>query len=116
MNGQTLADLLWFRTWWTYPRADGVPWVDGPYHAFNLVEGVAWLACVALVLGRYARRRRSGLEVAYALAFAAFGLTDFREAYALTSWLLWVKGFNLGVLLWVRSIVLGRYYPESKLY
>jgi hypothetical protein len=50
------------------------------------------------------------------LTFFTFGLTDFREAYALESWLIWLKAANLLVLLWLRSFVISRYYQESKLY
>ena len=60
--------------------------------------------------------RRSPLEIGYALAFVTFGLTDFREAYALDSWLIWLKLVNLLVLLRFRGLVIRRFYPESKLY
>ena len=116
MNFDQIADLFWLRVWWTYGRRDGIGWVDGPYHAFNLSEGVIWVVVAALVLRRHRRHHHSALELAYALAFFTFGLTDFREAYALSSWLLWVKGLNLGVLLRLRSVVIRRYYPGSKLF
>jgi hypothetical protein len=45
-----------------------------------------------------------------------FGLTDFREAYAMQSWLLWVKLAVLIALLWLRKVVIQRYYPESGVY
>ncbi len=47
-------------------------------------------------------------------AFFAFGLTDFRDAYALKSWLIWLKAANLLALLWLRSLVISRYCRESK--
>ena len=56
------------------------------------------------------------LEIAYSFAFLTFGVTDFREAYALDSWLIWLKAGNLLILLWLRSLVIKRFYPESKLY
>ena len=65
---------------------------------------------------RYAKRRHSVLELAYALAFFTFGLTDFQEAQALTSWLIWLKLLNLIVLLRLRAVVIKRYYPLCKLY
>lgn len=108
-------DLLFFKGWWRY-RAGNQPWFDVPYHAFNLLEGCAWVVLSALVLRRHLVHRHSAIEVAYAAAFFAFGLTDFREAYALDSWLIWLKGINLAALLWLRAIVIGRYYPASKLY
>lgn len=115
MDLKTLADLLFFRRWWTY-RSGNPAWFEVPYHAFNLFEGGAWVVLSGLVLRRYLKRRRSAVEVLYALAFFTFGLTDFREAYALDSWLIWLKGANLLVLLGLRSFVIGRYYPESTLY
>ena len=91
MNLKQYAEDLLFRTWWTYPSGLS-PWVDVPYHAFNLFEGAVWAVLSGLVLRRWLRRRRSAWEIAYALAFFTFGLTDFREAYALQSWLLLAKG------------------------
>lgn len=116
MDLRTIADLLWFRVWWSYRRRGQVDWVEVPYHAFNLVEGTAWLALAGLVLRRYRHHRRSPVEVAYALAFATFGLTDFVEAYALTSWLLWLKGVNLLILARFRAVVIARHYPASRLF
>jgi hypothetical protein len=49
-------------------------------------------------------------------AFVVFGLTDFREAYRLESWLLLFKGINLVALLWLRHTVIRRWYPASKVY
>ena len=115
MDWKRLTDVLVFRTWWTYP-SQNFPWVEIPYHVFNLVEGMVWVVLSGLVLRRFLRHRRSSVEVAYALAFFTFGLTDFREAYALQSWLIWIKAANLFVLLWLRARVIKRYYPESKLY
>ena len=69
-----------------------------------------------LVLARYLRWRRSSIEAGYALAFVSFGLTDFVEAYALSSWLIWVKLANLIVLARLRAIVIRLYYPTSRLY
>lgn len=90
--------------------------MDVPYHAFNLFEGVMWVVLAALVLRRNLRHQHALIELAYALSFLTFGLTDFREAYALSSWLLWIKGLNLVLLLWLRSLVIRRYYPGSKLF
>jgi len=115
MDSRSVADYLVFRTWWTYRSAD-TPWVEAPYHAFNLFEGTVWFVLSGLVFRRFLIHRHSPVEVAYALAFFTFGLTDFREAYALQSWLIWIKAANLLVLFWLRALVIGRYYPESKLY
>jgi hypothetical protein len=112
---KTIADQLLFRTWWTYPSGNP-SWIEISYHGFNLFEGTAWLVVSGLVLRRFLRYRRSNMEVAYGLAFFTFGLTDFREAYALDSWLIWLKAANLLVLFRLRSLVMSRYYPGSKLY
>ena len=101
------------KSWWSYSAADDSLFAAA-YHAFNLFEGVAWCGLGVLVLGRYAKRRRGTVEIAYAAAFACFGASDFREAYALETWLILAKGVNLGVLLWLRRFVLRRYYPQSK--
>jgi hypothetical protein len=110
-----VGEMLWFKVWWKYPQP-GDPWFSIPYHAFNLFEGVCWVVIGALVLRRYIVFRRSSLEILYALAFFCFGLTDFREAYVLASWLVWVKLVNLIVLIRLRAMVIRRWYPESKLY
>jgi hypothetical protein len=115
MDLKPIADYLVFRTWWTY-RSGNPPRVEIPYHAFNLFEGTVWVVLSGLVLRRSLKDRHSTVEVVYALAFFTFGLTDFREAYALQSWLIWLKAVDLLVLLWLRALVIRRYYPESKLY
>ncbi len=115
MDLREIVDYLLFHTWWTY-RSANAPWLEIPYHAFNLFEGTVWVVLSGLVLRRFLRHRHSTIEVAYALAFFTFGLTDYREAFALQSWLIWLKGANLLVLLWLRALVIKRFYPESKLY
>jgi len=109
-----LADLI-RRRWWTYSPQKAT-WIEHATHGFNLFEGAAWTVFAALVLARFARRRRSWIEVPYALAFFTFGLTDFREAYALDSWLLVAKLINLVVLFTLRSYIIRNCYPESRLY
>jgi hypothetical protein len=115
VTGRQIVDFLFFKSWWTY-RSGEPDWFEIPYHLFNLFEGAVWVVLSALVLKRYLQHRRSVIELAYAFAFFSFGLTDFREAYALDSWLIWIKGINLLVLIWLRSVVIRRYYPASKLY
>src|SRR4051794_28438568 len=100
-----ILDLLWNRTWWSYRPGDRSDF-SLPYHAFNLFEGVAWVVFAVLVLARFLQKGRSRIEIGYALAFFTFGLTDFREAYALSSWLVWVKLANLIVLAKLRSSVI----------
>jgi hypothetical protein len=108
-------DVLSLKTWWRYDPADS-PWLSIPYHLFNLFEGGIWVVLACLVLVRHLKRRRSRLEWWYALAFFTFGLTDFREAYALSSWLVWVKLANLIALARLRATVIRLYYPTSNLY
>jgi hypothetical protein len=94
MRFRQLVHLLWFNVWWKYP--DPVdPWLSVPYHLFNLFEGSCWAILACLVLRRYLIHRRSFIELAYAVAFLTFGLTDFREAYELASWLVRIKLLNL---------------------
>jgi hypothetical protein len=103
------------RSWWHYSPTtpDGFAKI---YHWFNLAEGFAWCLIALLVLLRFIKRRNSRLEVLYALAFVAFGLSDFLESRELATWLILAKGVNLAVLFGLRSYLLRRYYPESKTY
>ena len=110
--------VLWFETWWSWPRPASDPylWTDYACRGFNFVEAAAWFVFAALVLRRWQRHRRSGLELWYALGFVLFGISDLIETQYLTSWLLWWKGVNLVALFWLRRTVLLRYYPESRLF
>ena len=108
-----LGDFLWSRVWWKYPDPND-PWFSIPYHIFNLFEGSCWLVFAGLVLRRYVISRRSRLEILYAVAFFTFGLTDFREAYVLQSWLVWAKLLNLLLLIWLRWLAIRRWYPGSR--
>jgi hypothetical protein len=76
-----------------------------------LFEAGIWFIMATLVLKRYLRCRHSSLELGYSLAFLTFGITDVREAWVQQSWLIWLKLVNLIVLLWVRRVVIRRYYP-----
>src|SRR5262245_32046188 len=111
-----LLDFLWFRTWWVYDPV-GEPLHSIPYHWLNLVEAALWFVVAGLVFRRFWRHRRGGestgraIEVRYALAFVTFGATDLREAWALQSWLIWLKLANLIVLILLRRSVLRRFYP-----
>ncbi|MFK7787941.1 MAG: hypothetical protein AB8C95_00425 [Phycisphaeraceae bacterium] len=111
-----LIGWLWFHTWWSY-AGSADPLHATIYRGINIVEGLFWVGFCAAVLLRYARNpHRKHVELAYALAFFCFGMTDFREAIALQSWLIWVKLFNLIVLLWFRKHVMKKMYPYAKLY
>jgi hypothetical protein len=86
------------KSWWIH--SSGNPdWFEIPYHFFNLLEGTIWMLLSALVLARYIRYRHSIIEAMHSAAFFTFGLTDFREAYALQSWLIWLKLANLLLLV-----------------
>ena len=106
-------ELLLTHAWWRYNPAQPL---SHAYHYFNLVEGAVWMIFAGLVIGRFARHRKSFLELFYAVAFLSFGVTDFVESYRLTSGLLLMKGANLAILLWLRAEVIRRFYPESKVY
>lgn len=115
MSFRQWLQILFLQEWWRYNPRD-TPWVFVPYHLFNLAEGAAWLVFAGLVLRRYATAQNSPWEIVYAAGFVTFGLTDFLEAYALHSWLLWLKLVNLIALLVLRHQVRTRYYPTSRLY
>ncbi|WP_404306120.1 hypothetical protein [Neorhodopirellula lusitana] len=110
-----LTDLLIQRTWWRYSPRHGDLFND-LYHGFNLCEGAFWVALSCLVLRRYWIHRNSQLEIVYSILFLTFGITDFVESSALTSWLIWLKVMNLVPLFLVRRTIIRRYYRESKLY
>lgn len=113
-----LIDWLWNHTWWSFAESENPlhAWV---YRGINLIEGLFWLGFAVAVMIRRAKQaktKRSSIELLYALAFFTFGLTDFREAVALQSWLIWLKIANL-ILLWkLRQRVMKSLYPESKLF
>lgn len=102
------------RAWWTWGPGAQLP--DQIYHYGNIAEGIAWIALGVLVLRRWRLQRHGPLEPLYAAAFVVFGLTDFQEARELSTWLILVKGVNLGILLALRAIVIRRFYPQSRLY
>jgi hypothetical protein len=117
----SIEDLIRFtltETWWRWNRPASEPLMVNDYacHYFNFVEGTAWFVFAGLVLRRWWRFRRSPLEIAYAVAFLLFGISDFVEAWALTSWLLWWKLVNLVALFQLRVIVLRRFYPDRRLF
>lgn len=105
----------WFHPWWVWqPEVAGIG--DWSYRVFNLIEGLVWLVFGALVLLRWYRNQRSLWEWAYALSFAAFGLTDFREAYSQSLGLILIKG---GVLIWLmlmRRRAMRVWYPGARIF
>lgn len=109
-----LHELL-TRPWWTFDPAETGGW-GLAYRWFNLFEGAVWFALAILVLRRWFRHRHSRWEVAYAGAFLAFGLTDFREASVQTAALVVVKALNLAILIALRWQVRRKYYPESSVF
>lgn len=112
--GPVMIELLLTRTWWRYTGATS--WLGELYHWFNLCEGVTWLVFAVLVLRRRSRGTRTACECWYALAFVLFGCTDFREAWAQQSWLLWLKLANLIWLLAIRRRVMKELYPDARLF
>lgn len=113
-----LFEWLWLHTWWSYAGSED-PLHAEVYRWINLIEGLFWVGFAAAVLIRRAkqpRAKRSGIEFAYAAAFLLFAMTDFREAVALQTWLIWLKLVNLIALWWLRKRVMRDYYPDSKLF
>jgi hypothetical protein len=108
-------DVLFQRTWWTY-RGRPADTFGTSYHWLNVCEAGVWFVLAGLVFARYLRHRNLPVEVCYAIAFLLFGLTDVQEARELSSWLIWLKLVNLVVLLYVRNLVLKRFYVGSKMY
>ena len=110
------ADLLWWRTWWSFDPNGSIHdliW----QHGFNLLEGFCWQVFAVLVCLRYWRFRKSKpLELSYAAAFVLFGISDFIQAYRLTSWLLVWKLINLALLLVLRHRTIRNLYPGSKVF
>jgi len=104
MTAEQCFEFLVWREWWRYrPGAD---WYQQPYHWLNLIEGAIWLGVAGWVLIRWRRERRSSwLEPLYTLSFILFALTDFREALAVHSGLILLKGFILAAILILRNAV-----------
>ena len=110
-----VLDALFLRTWWSYERDSHLVF-SAVYPWLNVVEGCAWLIIAILVIRRYLRHRHSHIELWYALAFLTFAGSDFREAWVLQSWLIWFKAINLVALLYLRQLVLKRYYPTKRVF
>jgi hypothetical protein len=100
--------------WWSYNSSTGTLF-PAIYHWFNICEACIWLICAGIVLARYIRNRHSPLELLYAAAFISFAITDFREAFQVGFTLVIVKLLNLALLLYLRSLVLKRFYPTHKI-
>ena len=110
-----IVEFVFTHTWWTWDPLDG-QWFSITYHWFNLLEGMIWLILAGLVLRRWLKHRCSRIEIIYAIAFLCFAATDFREAWEQSSWLIWLKLFNLALLFWLRRIVVQRWYPAARMY
>lgn len=111
-----LVQWLWLHTWWSYAGSED-PLHATIYRGINIVEGLFWVGFCVAVLLRHARNPgRQRIEWVYAATFLCFGFTDFREAIALQSWLIWVKLVNLIVLLYLRKRVMKSLYPQGKLF
>lgn len=108
-------EIMFVRNWWTYD-AEGPFGFSACYHWFNILEGLVWMVFTALVFLRYLRQRRSRIELFYSALFAAFGASDFVEAWQQSSWLIWFKLFNLYGLVRSREHVMRRHYPEARVY
>ncbi len=115
MTGLLATAPEWLTPWWVWqPDTAGIG--DRVYRGFNLLEGLIWWGFGGLVLRRWYWQRRSIGEWSYALAFAMFGVTDWREAYAQSAPLILVKGVVLVWLLVLRHRATRVWYPGAKLY
>jgi hypothetical protein len=76
------------------------------YVGFNGLEAVAWFVIAAWVIVRDRPDGPQLIEIAYALAFVAFGLTDVAEILALPIWLLIAKGAILIAIVVLRRRVI----------
>ena len=110
-----LFEIIFVRSWWTYDVKKPLGF-SACYHWFNILEGLVWLVFSALVLLRFLRHRQSRIELCYCALFAAFGVSDFVEAWQQSSWLIWLKLFNLYGLVRTREHVMRRLYPEARVY
>ena len=105
----------WQTPWWVWQSETAGLW-DWVYRLFNLCEGFVWFGFSGLVIRRWVQHRRSRFEWSYALAFAVFGLTDFREAYVQSAPLVLIKGVILVWLMVLRHRATRVWYPGAKLY
>ncbi len=108
-------DLLFVRKWWSRDAVE-LGAYSQVYSWFNLAEALAWFVLAALVFRRCLRFRNGSVEIAYAVAFFVFGVTDVVESYALWSWLIWWKLVTVIVLFVLRRRVLRAFYPGKKLF
>ena len=112
---ENFLETVFIRIWWTYDAEEPFGF-STCYHWFNILEGLVWLVFSALVLLRFLRHRQSRIELCYCALFAAFGVSDFVEAWQQSSWLIWLKLINLSGLVWTRERVMRRHYPEARVY
>jgi hypothetical protein len=110
-----LFEIVFVRIWWTYDAEEPFGF-SACYHWFNILEGLVWLVFSALVLSRFLRHHQSRIELCYCALFAAFGVSDLVEAWQQSSWLIWLKLFNLYGLVRTRNHVMHRHYPEARVY
>ncbi|QDT56038.1 hypothetical protein Pan44_40880 [Caulifigura coniformis] len=104
-----------FAPWWNW-TPENAGFGDYAYRWFNLFEAAAWFLFACAVWRRWRRTHHSPLELLYATAFVAFGLTDVVEAWQQSLPLLALKGAVLATLLLLRHHIRKQWYPESSLY
>lgn len=105
-----------FWVWMAHPVWRRGPEIEAQLYAgFNLLEALAWWAIGAWALVRYARWRRSPVELLYVAMFALFGFSDVLEAHAVTGWLLLAKGLIFANLVTARLYLVRVCYPGARL-
>jgi hypothetical protein len=83
---------------------------------FNVIEALTWFSIAFLIVKRFKSQGQSAFEILYAVCFLIFGLTDCFEAWSFHNWLILFKWFNLLAVLYFRSLVLRKWYQNSKVY
>jgi hypothetical protein len=108
----TIMEFM-FTELWRYSASDPSPY-QPIYRTINAVEACFWFGfCIAVCI-RYARHRKSILEIGYAIAFLLFGLSDVAEMFVVTPALIAAKAVVLVVLLLLRYILIKWYYIGSR--
>ncbi len=91
------------------PRGNTLGVIRWPYLIFNAVEALCWLGISLAILVRFGKHRKTKAELAYALSFFAFGLSDVIETSGTTLLLLLFKGACLLAILSYRRNIMPLY-------
>ena len=85
------------------------------YHWLNICEGFAWFAIAIYVVLRMIQYHESPKwEVAYAVFFVLFGISDLWESRVVPVWLIPIKGLILTGILTARHRLVKHHYQNAK--